>query len=379
MSRIIWAFFISCNLSAQTVEEIRLVVEKDCAKEMRSLGFKTFSCEFAKKEISIDETCEKDSRNITAARLSLDELAGKYSKLAGANEEQVRAALCKEALNARKEKESPECNTEKLGSGNIERTWWNGEAWTSTKERLDEVVQKAEKGIALYEVNLGYWLENSQKCVEKDLAAAVKYYCKASDRKDKMAWIQLNKIGISHGLPSELAREGLGQKYGCDLTEKQVAKKNEDKELEAEFQKSLILAQKSNSKAMYEVATAFMNGDGTKEDSKQAFYWAEKGAKAKYLDSMVLLASFYSRGEGVESNQELAYEWTLKAAKAGDRDSKLFLGDLYYNGQGTDVNKAEAIKWYLAAHEAGNTEARSRLQEMSLKGELQIEILKKLK
>ena len=51
--------------------------------------------------------------------------------------------------------------------------------------------------------------------------------------------------------------------------------------------------------AQYELAVAYLKGEGLEQDNKQAFFWIEKSAEQGNQKAQFGLGSFYSTGIGV--------------------------------------------------------------------------------
>lgn len=73
-------------------------------------------------------------------------------------------------------------------------------------------------------------------------------------------------------------------------------------------------------------------------DPKQAFTWAEAGAKEGYPQQMNMLGILYARGEGVVANEGLAAEWFTKAMDASSRPfmDAMFNYNLLQTGENFD-------------------------------------------
>ena len=117
---------------------------------------------------------------------------------------------------------------------------------------------------------------------------------------------------------------------------------NNNDELKKEIEKLKKLAQQGNAKAQFNLGLAYYNGNGVKQDYKQAFYWwgksADNGkgnAEVQYFGVSLLL---WSR---VKQDYKQAIEWYTKSANQGNADAQYYLGAAYYKGRGV---KQDIIK-----------------------------------
>lgn len=76
-----------------------------------------------------------------------------------------------------------------------------------------------------------------------------------------------------------------------------------------------------NTKAMHNVAIAFLTGSGIERNPTEAANWFGKAAAKGYRDSAFNLAVLYERGEGVAGNSQRALYWYDTAAGAGDKEA----------------------------------------------------------
>ena len=76
-----------------------------------------------------------------------------------------------------------------------------------------------------------------------------------------------------------------------------------------------------NTKAMHNVAIAFLTGSGIERNPTEAANWFGKAAAKGYRDSAFNLAVLYERGEGVAGNAQRALYWYDTAAGAGDKEA----------------------------------------------------------
>src|SRR5260370_22554180 len=73
------------------------------------------------------------------------------------------------------------------------------------------------------------------------------------------------------------------------------------------------------------------------------------------------LANAYYNGYGVRQDSASAAEWFHKAADQGNAAAQSHLGDMYYLGEGVKQDDAEAVAWYRKAADQGSPEAKAIL------------------
>lgn len=88
------------------------------------------------------------------------------------------------------------------------------------------------------------------------------------------------------------------------------------------FKIELIMAQKGDPEAQFNVAHAYEEGTGIKRDVKQALYWYRKAAAQGHDFAQYSLGLFYEQGLGVNKDQQQARKWYTLAAKNGNKLAK---------------------------------------------------------
>jgi uncharacterized protein len=83
------------------------------------------------------------------------------------------------------------------------------------------------------------------------------------------------------------------------------------------------LAEEGYSKAQYNIAIMYDNGQGVPQDYEQAFKWYAMSAEQGYVNAQLNLAGMYYRGEGVPQDYKLAYVWVTIALKTERSDNAL--------------------------------------------------------
>lgn len=110
---------------------------------------------------------------------------------------------------------------------------------------------------------------------------------------------------------------------------------------------------KSVNEGRYDLADAYYDGNGVKQDLKKAFSIFEKGALARDANCQLMVGYSYRDGEGVKSNSVKAAQWFEKSARQGNSMAEAMLGRAYLNGTGVGKNFTYA-KMYISRSAAQN-------------------------
>jgi TPR repeat protein len=183
-------------------------------------------------------------------------------------------------------------------------------------------------------------------------------------------------------------------------------------------------AEQGEAEAPIALGDAYYNGEGAKQDYKQAISSYRKAAEQENPVAQGKLGLMYSSfkqlvrtihsGEGLEQDFEKAIAWyesaadqvtdkqltdfglskeglrllkralrntkaaqgdvkaqdaLRKAAEQGEAEAQIALGDAYYNGEGAKKDYKQAVSWYRKAAEQGNPVAQKKLGLMYSSGE----------
>lgn len=120
----------------------------------------------------------------------------------------------------------------------------------------------------------------------------------------------------------------------------------------------LSLAKDGNPIAQYNLGMCYYNGDGTKENEKEAIKWLHKAAEQDVPEAMFqlgyILIDNYEFAEGIE--------WLTKAADQEDADAQYHLGMCYYMGvKGLKSSKVKSVKLFTQAAKQGQVDAQLML------------------
>jgi TPR repeat protein len=91
--------------------------------------------------------------------------------------------------------------------------------------------------------------------------------------------------------------------------------------------------------AQYNLGTMYHEGDGVKQDDKEAVKWYRKAAEQGYASAQHNLGCMYSNGRGVKQDEKEAVAWYRLTAKQGHAGAQYNLGAMCENVQGEKKKK----------------------------------------
>ena len=163
-------------------------------------------------------------------------------------------------------------------------------------KKLTEIRDKAEKGDAKAQLELGKVFSNGELGVEKDQQEAVKWLRKSAEQNNADAQDCL----------------GFCYKYGLG-----VAK--DDAEAVKWYRKG---AEQNDGWSQLNLGSCYYYGTGVAKDDVEAVKWYRKSAEQNYFLAQRTMGEFYFRGIGVAKDMAEAYKWFLLAVAQGDEDAK---------------------------------------------------------
>ncbi len=131
----------------------------------------------------------------------------------------------------------------------------------------------------------------------------------------------------------------------------------------------LKAAENGDAWGMYNVGTAYRDGEGTSQNMDEAFHWIKKAAQNGIVDAMFDVGKMYYRGEGTEKDAVQSFAWCKKAAEEGHVWSMNWVGEFYNDGEGVMQNYDESWNWHLKAAEQGNANSMYSIGMMLACGE----------
>ena len=93
----------------------------------------------------------------------------------------------------------------------------------------------------------------------------------------------------------------------------------------------------------------------------ESIKWFHMAADLGHARAQCLLGILYRDGDGVKQDYKEAEKWYRKAAELGNANAQNNLGNLYYYGNGVNQDYKEAEKWYRKAADQGQEQAEENL------------------
>lgn len=214
-------------------------------------------------------------------------------------------------------------------------------------ERLVEILRaKAEKGTVKDKKNLADALydgcdapEEIDSYLPDRVEEAVRLYEEISvEKKDGASYVDL------------------AQTYSCEGNGEKA------------FECYMKAAELGYTDAFYNVANAYLNGEGVERDFDKAFEWFQKSVASGDSYAKLKLAECYKRGAGCE--RDYAAAMALYQQVAGDKSLKRYsfadvaeyeIGNMYLKGLGVEVDLRKAYDYFKLAASHDNRAAENAL------------------
>lgn len=214
-------------------------------------------------------------------------------------------------------------------------------------ERLIEILRaKAEQGTAKDKKNLA----DTLSC---DLGVPVEIVSYLPDHMDEAT-----------RLYEELSTEKKDGASYVDLAQTYSRDGNQEKAFEC-YMKA---AELGYTDSYYNVANAYLNGEGVERDFDKAFEWFQKAVDSGDTSAKLKLAECYKRGAGCE--RDYAAAMALYQQVANDKSMKRYsfvdvaeyeLGNMYLKGLGVEVDLRKAYDYFKLAASHDNRAAENAL------------------
>lgn len=165
-------------------------------------------------------------------------------------------------------------------------------------------------------------------------------------------------------LYEEISKEKEDGASCMDLAQTYRSEGNEEKAFEC-YMKA---AEMGYTDAYYNVANAYLNGEGVERDFDKAFEWYQKASDSGDTYAKLKLAECYKRGAGCERDYAVAMALYQQVAggKSSKRDSfvdvaEYELGNMYLKGLGVEVDLHKAYDYFKLAASHDNRAAENAL------------------
>jgi TPR repeat protein len=139
---------------------------------------------------------------------------------------------------------------------------------------------------------------------------------------------------------------------------------------EDKFKELQNTAASGTADAQYELATMYLKGHGTEQNTAAARKWLGKAAKQNHEKAITRLGILNYKGEDGSRD----YAAALKLFNRVQQDSVLaqyYLGEMYASGKGVKTDYHTAIDWYKKAAQGGFSRARGKI--INMEEELEME------
>lgn len=214
-------------------------------------------------------------------------------------------------------------------------------------ERLIEILrEKAERGTVRDKKNLADALYNG---------------CDVSEEIDNNL---PDRVDEAVRLYEEISTEKKDGASYVDLAQTYNSEGNEEKA----FQCYVKAAEMGYTDAYYNVANAYLDGDGVEKDYDKAFEWFQKAVGSGDTYAKLKLAECYKRGAGCERDYTAAL--ALYQQVAGVKSNRRYscvdvaeyeLGNMYLKGLGVEVDLRKAYDYFKQAASHDNRAAENAL------------------
>ena len=247
------------------------------------------------------------------------------------------------------------------------------------KQEQDEADPQLEYRIA--------GMYSAGKGVEKDVAAAVRWFSKSADRNNFYSAYQLGELLSDKELPKDTEElKGLYSSLSGLSEENRKAIASMDKYhlinalrfcSNTYYTKALTgyiesEAKDPDDKIEYKIAQMYHSGKGTIKNDPKAFQWFSLSASKGNAYAQFQVARMLEKGEGIATNKRQA-QMIYASALAGflkilqekpDADLLYKVGMMYESGLGTKRDLSTAKQYYAEAAAEGNIHAQLRLNQI---------------
>lgn len=200
--------------------------------------------------------------------------------------------------------------------------------------------------------------------VKPDIAKAMEWYEKASERNVPEATFQLAMILLDGGpeirdreraytLMKKAADQGhrLAQFNYAQMAIARIPGQRGYAEAVPYLEKAATAGLPEAQYAMAQVRTEGL--DGKSINGKEAREWLEKAAQQGFDTAQIELGTWLVDHSGTAAGQAEGFGWLMRAASAGNPAAQNRVAKLYRAGVGVEPDRIQAAKWYLRARRAG--------------------------
>lgn len=127
-------------------------------------------------------------------------------------------------------------------------------------------------------------------------------------------------------------------------------------------------ADQGHPRDQFDLANAYMKGDGIQQDYTRAAFWYEKAAQNGFAAAQHQIGYLYSVGLGVSRDPVRACHWYQLAVASGVVPARVNLGVMYLYGNGVRQDIPQAKELFRQAAERGEGMGATFLGVLALKG-----------
>ncbi len=215
-----------------------------------------------------------------------------------------------------------------------------------SKEQIDDIVKKANKGDAPSQLALGVFYANGSAGFSKDTEKALEWIEKSVMQKN----------------PAALAYLGYIYAEG-KIVKRDMKKAVEYRELAAEL---------GDATTKWTLGNAYLYGFLVPKNQMRALYWITNAAELGYVEAIKKLVEIYTN----LNNTEELVKWNAKLsalkeedAKKGNPQAMFEVAEKYMSGEdGLPRHRRKAIFWYKKAADSGNKDAMDKVAKMYARG-----------
>ena len=202
-----------------------------------------------------------------------------------------------------------------------------GSVYADLLTSLDEVLEKAQRGDAKAQDELGYLYDKTfYEILEK------------AQRGDAKAQENLGYLyAIGRGVPKNYAEAVKWYR---------------------------LAAEQGYAKGQLRLGVMYDNGGGVPEDDTEAVKWYRLAAEQGYARAQFNLGNMYAKGEGVPEDDTEAVKWYRLATEQGYASAQFRLGNMYDVGEGVPENDIKAYAWYSLAKAQGDEDAEKKIEKL---------------
>lgn len=128
------------------------------------------------------------------------------------------------------------------------------------------------------------------------------------------------------------------------------------------------MAEKGDANAQFNIGLMYRNGNGLKQDDRQALIWFSKAAQQGMLDAQYNTGLMFYEGRGVAVSKHEALEWWKLASNKGHAPSQYNLAVLYAYGIATGKNIEKALELWRLSAQQGHEGSRKALYQAYMEG-----------